>query len=301
MMKPSRHLTAILQALFVSFLWSTSWVLIKFTLQDIPPLIFAGLRYTLAAVFLLPGLIKNKAQVKAFSKKDWKQLILLGIIFYALAQGGMFLALNNLEAITLSLLLNFSAVVVALLSAFAVREIPTKLQWLGIVIFLGGVLVYFYPFTGMGGRWPGFVFAGVAVVSYSIATLMGRSINREKLAKPVVITGVSMGIGGVMMLGAGLAFEEFTGLTLTNLAVILWLAAVNTAFAFSLWNHSLQTLSAVEASLINNTMLIQIAVLAWIFLDETLIFADLIGLGIAALGVILAHLKPRRKPVLPET
>lgn len=300
-MKPSKHFRAILQALFVSFLWSTSWVLIKFTLQDIPPLTFAGLRYTLAAVFLLPGLIRNETQIKTFSKKDWKQLILLGIIFYALAQGGMFLALNNLEAVTLSLLLNFSAVVVALLSIFAIREIPTKLQWLGIVIFMGGVMVYFYPFSSLGGRWPGFVFAGIAVISYSIATLMGRSINRQKLAKPVVITGVSMGIGGILMLVAGLAFEEFPGLTLTNLAVILWLAAVNTAFAFSLWNRSLQTLSAVEASLINNTMLIQIALLAWIFLDETLTFADLIGLGIAALGVLLAHLKPRQKPVLPET
>ena len=46
------HLPA-LQALFVTFLWSTSWVLIKFGLQEIPAIGFAGLRYALA--FLLLG------------------------------------------------------------------------------------------------------------------------------------------------------------------------------------------------------------------------------------------------------
>ena len=43
----SPHVRAVVQALFVTFFWSTSWVLIKFGLKDIPALPFAGLRYTL--------------------------------------------------------------------------------------------------------------------------------------------------------------------------------------------------------------------------------------------------------------
>ena len=42
----------------------------------------------------------------------------------------------------------------------------------------------------------------------------------------------------------------------------------NTALAFTWWNLSLQRLSAVESAGINNTMLIQIGLLAWVFLDE---------------------------------
>ena len=44
----AEHRNALLQALFVTFLWSTSWVLIKLGLRDIPALTFAGLRYGLA-------------------------------------------------------------------------------------------------------------------------------------------------------------------------------------------------------------------------------------------------------------
>ena len=51
---PSRlHLQAVLTALFVTFLWSTSWVLIKLGLRaSLPTVTFAGLRYGLAWVFL---------------------------------------------------------------------------------------------------------------------------------------------------------------------------------------------------------------------------------------------------------
>ena len=292
-----KHTRAVLYALIVTILWSTSWILIKVSLQDIPPLTFAGLRYTLAAVVLLPGLFRYKAQIKAFSSKDWIRLVLLGLVLYTINQGGSFLALKLLDAVTLSLLFNFSAVIVAIISLFLRKEIPSRLQWSGIGIFIAGVFVYFFPSFGLKGNLLGYVIAGVTVLANAAASLMGRSINQEKLAHPIVVTGISMGIGAVVMLGVGLAIEEFPSLTLANLAVILWLGVVNTAFAFSLWNRSLQHLSAVESSLINNTMLIQIAILAWIFLDERLTWVDVLGLILAATGILLAHIQPRRNRI----
>lgn len=38
------HIIAVFQALFVVFLWATSWVFVKIGLQDIPPVTFAGWR-----------------------------------------------------------------------------------------------------------------------------------------------------------------------------------------------------------------------------------------------------------------
>ena len=40
----------------------------------------------------------------------------------------------------------------------------------------------------------------------------------------------------------------------------------------TIWNYTLRTLTAMESSIINGTMLIQIAVLAWIFLGEDISF-----------------------------
>ena len=73
-------------------------------------------------------------------------------------------------------------------------------------------------------------------------------------------------------------------------AVTLWLAIVNTAVAFTLWNRTLRNLTAIESTLINNTMLVQIAVLAWIFLGEPINAGEGVGLTLAVLGVVLVQL-----------
>jgi drug/metabolite transporter (DMT)-like permease len=77
--------------------------------------------------------------------------------------------------------------------------------------------------------------------------------------------------------------------SLQGWAIVGWLAAVNTALAFLLWNSALQTLSAVESSMINNTMLVQIAVLSWLFLGERLTLGNVAGLIIATVGVLIVQ------------
>jgi hypothetical protein len=68
----SRHSRSILQALFATFLWSTSWVLIKTGLQEIPALTFAGLRYFIAFLLLLPLLFKPEIRrgLRGLGRRD---------------------------------------------------------------------------------------------------------------------------------------------------------------------------------------------------------------------------------------
>jgi drug/metabolite transporter (DMT)-like permease len=65
--------------------------------------------------------------------------------------------------------------------------------------------------------------------------------------------------------------------------------------AFWLWNRAQAVLSALEASLINNTMLIQIAVLAVLFLGERLTAMQGMGLVLAGLGVAYVQLVRMRR------
>jgi drug/metabolite transporter (DMT)-like permease len=291
-MRFSPRLQAILQALFVTFLWSTSWVLIKHALDEIPPLTFAGLRYTMAVLILLPGLRKQKVALRALSARDWGLLTALGLVFYTMTQGGQFLTLNHLEAVTFSLLLNFTTVLVALVGVFTLQEIPSRWQWAGIVIFVVGALVYFYPLSVPAGQAVGFTLAGFTVCANAAASLLGRAVNRQRTIPPTLVTVISMGIGAIVLLGIGLGVQGLPPLTLSGWAVIGWLAVINTALAFTLWNSSLRILSATESSIINNTMLVQIAVLAWLFLGERLSLGDVAGLILAALGALLVN-KPR--------
>ncbi|HEU4864167.1 MAG TPA: EamA family transporter, partial [Candidatus Limnocylindria bacterium] len=87
-----QHVLAVLQALFVTFLWSTSWVLIKIGLDDLDlkPLSFAGLRYALAALILLPFGIRAMRSAHKAAPIDAGligRVAVYGLLFVAVAQG----------------------------------------------------------------------------------------------------------------------------------------------------------------------------------------------------------------------
>lgn len=77
---------SILLAFFVTIIWSFSWVLIKVGLQDdIPPLLFAGLRYTIASLILLFFILRSSTHRHEFmtiSRHNFLRLTILGFFYY---------------------------------------------------------------------------------------------------------------------------------------------------------------------------------------------------------------------------
>jgi len=290
------HLKAILLALLVTLLWSTSFVIIKIGLAEIPPLTFAGLRYTIAFVCLLPFAFtkKNSEEIKKLKWNEWVKLFIYGLLFIAITQGAMFGGLLFLPAVTVSLWLNFTPLVVAVLAIFLIKEFPSRLQWIGVILFVGGILTYFYPIALSENQEIGLIIMTIGVLANSFSSVLGRSINRESKINPVVVTIVSMGVGSIILLVTGLIVQGLPSISLQNVLFLLWLAIINTALAFTIWNFTLRTLSAMESSIINGTMLVQIAILAWIFLGEAISLQEGIGMLIAASGALLVQLRLRK-------
>jgi drug/metabolite transporter (DMT)-like permease len=51
----------------------------------------------------------------------------------------------------------------------------------------------------------------------------------------------------------------------------------------------------VESSIINNTMLIQIAILAWLFLGDQLSGQEIVGLALAVAGTLIVQTARQKK------
>ena len=291
----SSRLTAILQAVFVTFLWSTSWVLIKFGLHaDLPPITFAGLRYMFAFACLAPLVFFNPQQRRrlvSLSRSNWWRLGILGLLYYTLTQGALFVSLAYLPAATLNLVLNLTSVVIGMAGALFLNERPSYLQWSGVALSAAGTGIYFLPVAIPQSQVIGLIAAIVCMLANALAVLLGREINRSGQFSPWIVTFVSMGVGSVLMLFIGLLTQGLGTLTWQDWAIIAWLAIVNTALAFTLWNHTLRTLTAVESSLINNLMMPQIAILAFLFLGETLTGKEVLGLILVGVGVLVVQLR----------
>jgi len=299
MSTPSSRLATILQAIFVTVLWASSWILIKFGLRnDLPAVIFAGLRYSLAWLCLLPFVIFKREQrlaLRNLPRSDWLRLGILGVIFYTLTQGAQFVGLAYLPAAMLTLLLNLTPAVVGITGAVFLNDLPTQLQWFGVGLATIGVGLYFLPISLPQAQITGVMIGIVGLLANAGSSLLGREINRKGTLSPLLVTFVSMGVGSFSLLIIGGFTQGFGTMTWQDWAIVLWLAVINTAFAFTLWNHTLRTLTAVESSVINNLMMPQIAILAYIFLDEALSAKEIWGLILVGFGILIVQVKRQNK------
>jgi drug/metabolite transporter (DMT)-like permease len=100
-----------------------------------------------------------------------------------------------------------------------------------------------------------------------------------------------MFVGAITLLVVAIVSEGMVNISLHQFGIILWLSLVNTAFAFVLWNHALKQMKAFELSILQNTMLIQIGILAWIFLDEPLSPLKITAMSIVFVGILIVQLR----------
>ena len=283
------HRRAVILAVIVTVLWSSSWVIIRFGLDDegLNPITFAGLRYAAAALILmtLVGLRPTaRANLRRLDRAEVGRLALLGLVFYTLAQGAQFVALDYQPAATTSLVLAMTPLAVVALSGRSIGEHATRSQLGGAILVAAGAIAYFSG--SLEATVVGMTAAIVGLGATVVGAVLGRAVNREVHTMPLVTTAVSMSIGATLLITTGLIVEGPPTLSGRALVIIAWLAVVNTALAFTLWNASLRHLTATESAVINNTMLVQIALLAWLFLDEAPSPIQVAGIVAVSAGVV---------------
>jgi len=281
-------IVAIVQALFVTVLWSSSFIIVKFGLAEIPPALFAGLRYSIASVILLALIIGKKdmrESARGRPRKWWTLLIVYGLVYIALTQGTQFIGLYYLPATTLSLILNMTPIIVVLMAIPWLGEKPSVIESGLIALGIIGVLIFFYPLDFVGVSIIGLIIGLISLIGNAFSSVIGRVINRPRDTPALVVTGIMMSVGSIGLMIFGLLTEPLYPLSPLSWFYILWLAVVNTAFAFTLWTRSQRILRAIDMTLINSTMMPQIVVLSIIFLGEQLDIFDWIGLILLAVAV----------------
>jgi drug/metabolite transporter (DMT)-like permease len=292
--KPSRPL-AIAESLLASLIWASTLVFVKFGLNDIGPLTIAGLRYFVAFLLLAPFLLSSLGTYRSISPRLWVRLILLGVFAYTIGNGALFWGLQYISATTGSFEMSLMPLLVLCIALFWLKEIPTRWQSVGIVVVIAGSLLFFSP--GMSGNEPtGLAIVAIGLVGIAISGILGREIARERHVDTLFLTAIPLAFGGGLVLILGLLLESPVRFTFTTLFVVVWLAIVNTALAYLLYNHALQVLTALEVNIMMNLTPLATAALAWVSLGEKLDLLQIVGMIVVIGGVVLVQWRgPRRK------
>jgi drug/metabolite transporter (DMT)-like permease len=288
-MSVSARTKAIFEALLVTFLWSSSYILTKFGLLDIQPLTLVGLRYMIASLVLIPVALR-KSEHRKISGDAWWKLGVLGFLGYTVAQGLQCVGLFYLPSVSVTLILNFTPVTVMLLNLAFTGEAPSRDQIAGMTLVFLGAFLFFSDKLG-GYNLTGFIITLVSGIGWAGYMVAGKLLFKEKRVSPLGNTAFAMGMGTVLLSASAYLFEGLKPITFSGWIIIVWLGVVNTALAFFLWNHALETLEAFELSVLQNTMLIQITILSVIFLGETLPPVKYVYMTIIFIGVFIVQFR----------
>jgi drug/metabolite transporter (DMT)-like permease len=285
----------------VTILWSSSFVLIKWGLSDIPPLFFATLRYATAFLVLLAlDLAFGRRDETKHIRGDRRQTVLLviaGLGGYTVAQGLQFVGLYYLPAITTSFLLNFNPFFVLVLGVGLLGEGASWPQFGGLVLALVGASAFFSEKVAYGGQLFGVVIVIVSGLGWAIYVVAVRLLYRSGGVGSLQLTTITMGIGVGGMAVMTVLSGQYAPLTLDGIVIIIWLATANTALAFFMWNWSLKTIPAYELTVLQDLMLVEIAIFAYVFLQEEITPLMAGGMALVLAGVLVVQLKTGKRQV----
>lgn len=131
-------------ALFV-FLWSTGWIVARYSAEYADPLTFLSARYACAgAVLFLYALIAGGRWPARPS--DFVHAAFSGVLLHAIYLGGVWIAIaQGVPASISALLAALQPILTAALAPILLRERIGAKQWLGIVLGFIGIIVVLSP------------------------------------------------------------------------------------------------------------------------------------------------------------
>lgn len=282
-----------LPALVIAILcviWGSTWIAIKFGLEDLPPFLFAGMRFTLATALLVVFMKIQRIRFPA-DRRTWKIMLVLGV-FQAIDYAAVFWAEQYIDSAVAAILFATMPFFVAMFSYFMLDDHRiTWTQLTGITVSFIGVFFIFLRDVGHSRN----SVAGDLVILVGSMSGAFISVYAKKHANdihPVTNTTVQLGFAAASLTLIGLLAEDFRAFHVTpeSLGAIVYLAMVGSAVAFVLYMWVIKKTTVMQASVITLCTPIVAILLGWFWRDEDLGGNVLIGTVLILTGVYVVNI-----------
>ena len=279
-------------------IWGSTWLVIRFGLEEMPPLGSAGLRFVLAWAILLP-ISGRLARAEGGDPPTWDLIIAMATGNFAISFGIVYWAEQVLPSSLASILWGVFPIVTAIVGHLYMPE-PGIVgrQWLGLFVgFVGVVVLMITDVEAIGEEA---VFRGlVLLLSPTVSAVATAYVKRHGGGtSSVLLNRAAMFWGSLILVVGALLFEGGLPLPSSPMALfsIAYLSAFGTVLTFSLYFWVLRQASAVSLSLIAYVTP-ALALLLGVFLGEEQVSRwTLVGLGLILLGCAGVLRKPRAAP-----
>lgn len=280
-------------------IWSSTWLVIKVGLLDLPPLLFAGLRFVVAFAALVAVVLARRVPFPA--KRDWGLIAVTGFLTFGVNYGCLFWGEEHVAS-------GLAAILQATIPAFGMifahynlrDERITTLKALGVTLGMSGVGIIFSNRTQTTeplALWgcAAIVF-GALSVAYANVLVKARAGHLD----PMVLSAGQMLFGLVPLLGASLFLErDWSAVHWTPRAVVslVYLALFGSALAFCLMYWLLRHTDVTRVMMISLITPVAAVGLGIMLMGESLSWRAGLGAVCVLVGISFVINPFRRTPV----
>ena len=253
---PQSHARAYAAWIAVCLIWGTTYLGIRISLETIPPLLMAAMRWITAGGLLIVLLALRGERLPA--RREWPSLAVLGILLLGFGNGAVVWAEQTVPSgLTAVLVATSPFWMVGFDALMPDGEAITLRRVLGLVVGFSGIVMLVWPeirFDGTGGGFLGGVIAAqIACVGWAVGSSYARHRGRGHASgENVLVTAAfEMLFGGIALLIASLVLHETARLTFTprTAGALAYLTLVGAIAGFSAYAYALKHLPVATVSL----------------------------------------------------
>lgn len=289
----SRSSNTIAWAIITCLLWSTAYPFIKIGLQYSTPLHFAGSRFILAGLMILPFTLRPREYIRMV-KANMNLVIWVTVLQTLINYTLFYIGMEKVPGAIGAVIVGSQPFVTAIVSRIMIRdERFTRAKVVTIVLGLAGIVLVSvgrqeFDFSGPA-ELIGIVMIFIANISTATSNVL---ISRNgKNMNPLVLSSFSLLIGGLIIFLFSFFIEDVPSkpdFPLNYWLVLIWLAFMS-AFTFSKWYVLLKRPEVKVSELNLWKFIIPVfgAILSWVIVpDENADWVTITGMIIISLSLI---------------
>jgi len=277
------------------FFWSVNFIVGRAVRLDVPPIGLAFWRWSGASLLIFFPALRHL-------KHDWKQagknlpiLLLLSATGIAAFNTLVYMGLQQTIVINAVLMQSMMPVLIVAMSFLFFREKIYRLQALGIVLSLSGALSIILKgdpsLIGSLSINRGDLLIFIAVICYAAYSVM---LRRRPAIHPLSLVTITFVIGSAMLLPFYL-WESVAVRSMkwdaATVGAVCYVAIFPSIISYICFNRGVELVGANRAGLFLHLMPVFGSIMAIAFLGESLRWYHGTGIGLIALGLVLATRK----------
>ena len=275
--------------LFMGVAFGAAFPAIKAGLADAPPLLFAALRYDLAALLLLAYAMLVLRNWRPHRRADWLAVLAGGVLFFG-STGFLYLGQQYTTAGVSAIIYSLGPILTVVIAwVLLPAERLTRRALVGVLVGLVGVALVIRPTPEalFSDDFRGKLLVLTAITGVTLGSV---AIRRSSSHMPAVtITGLSLALGGAVLHTGSLLLGEPQAVTLTPRFVgsYLYLAVVATTIAFVAYFSLLNRVGPHQANLVVYVVPVVATIIGWAWLGERVSAITLAGFLVIFGGFLL--------------